>query len=91
MEERLSDEKCKEILKASINRILDDGRKMILRSDLWVYGESNLPVIMSSLKEWESRGLLKILTNPEKARDDAICIEMLKYIDQDSPKEGWPS
>jgi len=85
------DESCKRQLKSGINDYLDDRVKRIRRSGLATSGNGNWPAIMSALKEWESRGLLKILTNPEKARDDAICIEMLQYIDRESQFEGWPS
>lgn len=91
MSEKLSDEMCKEILTSGINRILDDGRKILLRSDLLFYGKGNLSVVLSSIKVWESRGLLKILKSPETAAEEDACIEMLKYIDRDSPQEGWPS
>lgn len=91
MEEEINDEKCKRKLKAVINRILDDGGKMIPRSDIEMYGEGDWTAIMSAIKEWESRGLLKIRKDPQTAADQDICLEMLKYIDRDSPMEGWPS
>ena len=91
MGKRSRNEECKSLLKAVINRILDDGAKMIVQSDIEMCGKGDWPTIMSAIKEWESRGLLKILKNPEKARNTDICLEMLKYIDREGPREGWPS
>ena len=86
-----TDEMCKKILRAGINRSLDDGAKLMSRKTLWVYAKNNWPVIMNSIKEWEERGILKVLKDPRTANDDDDCLEMLKYIDRESPLEGWPS
>jgi len=77
-------------LKNGINAILDDYCKRISRQTIRVYGDANWPSIRAMLGEWESKGYLRILRDPETANDADICVEMLNYIEQKSPWPNWP-
>ena len=79
-----------EELKNGINRILNDKVKYIPREVIRVYGRNNWQEIIKALTLWEKKGLLKLLKNPKTCNDDEICIEMLKYIDKESPIDNWP-
>jgi hypothetical protein len=80
----------KGLLHAAINRLLDDGARHIRRSDIVVFGGSNWSKIKAALTEWEGKGYLRIIKDPEFARDEEVCLEMLNYIDQKSPWRDWP-
>ncbi len=77
-------------LQESINRYLDDGARAYSKGTLGYFGAHDWPRIKTSLAEWESRGLLRIVRPIDEARDDEIVIEMLDYIDQKSPWPNWP-
>lgn len=80
----------KEALLNGLNRILDHGSNTISRKSLRVIGENDWVLILSSLREWQDRELIKILKDPETASDDDDCVEMLHYIDRpDFP--NWPN
>ena len=78
------------ILKNGLNGCLDNMFREIPRKTIRVYGEDNWPQVNALLKEWEDKGYLKILRNPETALDDEVCVEMLAYIEQKSPWPNWP-
>ena len=59
--------------------------KEIPRKTLRVYGENDWPEIKAALREWEGKGYLRVLKDPEDAADEEICVEMLSYIEQKSP------
>ena len=77
-------------LKGNINRYLDDGVRTYSKGDLGHFGIHDWPRIKASLAEWESRGLLRFIKPIDEARDDDVVIEMLNYIDQESPWPNWP-
>ncbi len=76
--------------KDSLNGCLDNMFREIPRKAIRVYGENGWPQINALLKEWQDKGYLKILRNPEIASDDDICVQMLAYIEQKSPWPNWP-
>ncbi len=79
-----------EVLKSAINSgILDGGATLVTRESIRLYGKNDWKSINKALADWESRGILKILKNPETANDDDICIEMLHYIDRRG-FDNWP-
>ena len=78
------------LLKAAINRQLDDGAKSITRALLVAAGGGDWTKIKTALAEWEGKGYLRILKDPEFAKDEDVCIEMLKYIDRVGPAPNWP-
>jgi hypothetical protein len=80
----------KALLHAGINRILDDGGRVIKKSDLVEFGGTNWSIIKAALGEWQTKGYLRVLKDPEFAHDDDDCVEMLNYIDQQSPWTTWP-
>lgn len=82
---------AKKALKNGLNRLLDDGCKSIPRKTIRVCGDNNWPDINAQLAEWEKKDYLKILIPPENAKDEDICIVMLKYIERESPwGDKWP-
>ena len=83
----------KGLLKASLNRIIDDGGDnigsplRISEETLRTYcgagaswGES-WDEVKRLLAQWEAKGFLRVLCDPESASPKAICIELLYYID----------
>jgi hypothetical protein len=77
-------------LQAAINRYLDDGVRVYSKKDLGVFGADDWERIHASLAQWQSRGLLRVVKPLDEACDDDVVIEMLDYIDQDSPWPNWP-
>ena len=73
----------KSSLRAGINRLLDDGVKVITKSTLVVYGG---PTTKAALQDWERKGYLRIIKDLELAEDHEDCVEMLAYID----RPGYP-
>lgn len=51
-------------------------------------GEFDWPEIRRKLTEWEEKGFLKIIKDPEICDKDEFCIEMLNFIDA---KEALPN
>jgi hypothetical protein len=79
----------KDVLKAGINRMLEDGYTKISAHNLLTYSKTDVEVILSSLDEWEGRGIIKILKPYLDCRPDDQCIEVLRFIDQKSPIKGY--
>jgi 23S rRNA A2030 N6-methylase RlmJ len=80
-------------LRAGINRILDDGdgtNKRITRRILTVYGHDDIEGVSACLNKWKERGLLKILKPYESSQDHEEVVEMLDYIEKESPWPNWP-
>jgi hypothetical protein len=77
-------------LKESINRFLDDGTRRYSKQDLGEFGAYDWPRIEACIQKWERRGLLKILKPLSEASNDDVVIEMLNYIDRESPWPNWP-
>lgn len=76
-------------LKSGFNSILDDtAERQITRLTIRAYGGDDWRIINAALAEWQSKGFVKILQQPEFAQDVDVCIEILNYIDQLSP---WPN
>lgn len=81
----------KNVLKGGINRMLNDKVKFLSKETLlWCTHNVLDTEVINALKDWEKRGILKILKNPNTCDNDEICIEMLKYIDKESPIPNWP-
>lgn len=79
-------------LKNGINRGLDEGSTTrFKRASIRAYGENDWKVIKESLLEWEEKGYLKILTDPEQAEDSDDCIEMLGFIERSGKPHHWPN
>ncbi len=80
----------KEELKRTINRSLDDTRNRFVRRGVLAGGGArNWPEIKRCLAEWEARGLLVLLRDPETASSGEVCVEMQKYIDRESSIQGF--
>lgn len=75
-------------LRDDINRGLDYGCFDLTKANLLEMCDGDLALAFLALKQWETRGLLEIILNPNLANDDEICIRMLNYIDKESP---WPN
>ena len=80
-----------ESLRAGIHRCLDDNRSPFIRkSSLEIFGRHHWKEVLSSLKQWESEGILKIVCEEVEAADpDETCVEMISYINRDSPITGF--
>jgi hypothetical protein len=76
--------------KNGINGCLDNYFKENPRKTIRVYGDGDWPDILTTLREWESKGYLRVLKDPTEAKDDEICVLMLSYIEQHSPWQNWP-
>ena len=69
------------VLGGGIDRTLDDtGKTEISKKTLEGYGGPDWSIINQALAEWETRGILKIIKDPEQARSEEIVIKMLCYI-----------
>ena len=78
-------------LKNGINRVLNDKVKFLTKGTLlWCSHDVINEELVLQLKDWEKNGCLKILKDPRTCSDDEVCIEMLKYIDKESPIDNWP-
>jgi len=78
-------------LRNSINRFLDDEKCLLLTAGfVQDCGLNDWQTIGAALKEWESKGYLRILKDPYETARDEICVEMLSYIDRESPWPDWP-
>ncbi|PYJ81636.1 MAG: hypothetical protein DME22_20710 [Verrucomicrobia bacterium] len=78
-------------LRNSINRFLDDEKCLLLKAGfVQDCGLNDWQTIRAALKEWESKGYLRILKDPYETARDEICVEMLSYIDRESPWPDWP-
>jgi hypothetical protein len=78
------------VLKAGINRTLDDTREAgITAETLLGFSGGDWKMVKCALKEWESRGLLQVLSDPEQCASDEICVKMLSYLDRRSSIPGF--
>jgi len=75
-------------LRDEINRGLDYGCFDLTKRTLVALCDGDLALGLLLLKQWETRGLLRIDLNPVLANDDDVCVHMLDYIDKKSP---WPN
>ncbi|MGC4017272.1 MAG: hypothetical protein QM755_22570 [Luteolibacter sp.] len=77
------------VLTATINRILDDtADPLIPKSCIFPHEDIRLPTL-HWLKDLEARGILKMLADPVTAMKDEMVVEMLSYIDRESPIPGF--
>lgn len=78
------------VLKNGIkNMVLSNRVSGISRSTIRGYGRDDWPTIKKALSEWEKKGYLKILKDPEFARDDEVCVEFLTFFEFPSPIPGF--
>ncbi len=75
-------------LRDEINRGLDYECFDLTKANLVEMCDGDLGLGLLLLKQWEARGLLRIILNPVLANDDEVCVTMLDYIDKKSP---WPN
>jgi hypothetical protein len=79
-------------LASNINRHYgQEGLCLVPRSGIWYPLEDiDWPYLMKILKEWEAKGRIKIIANPEKAEVNETCLELLKVpgTDREFP-ENW--
>jgi hypothetical protein len=67
-------------LHAGMNRILDDGGRMIKRSTVVTFGGPQWSTIKAALQDWENKGYLRVIKDPEFAGDHEDCVEMIARI-----------
>ena len=72
-------------LRMQLNSFVDEGYAYIPAWAPAIYGEVDRPgqwsFVHTTLAEWEDKGFLKVLKNPEQCAADDICIEMFNFID----------
>lgn len=85
-----------EVLKAIINRTLDDTAHRFIRAGtisagggMTADGGRYWPEIHNSLKKWEEAGFLTVAKDPEYAEKSEECVEMHQYIERKSPIPGF--
>jgi hypothetical protein len=79
-------------LKNGLNRYFLDGDSGLFTKEvIGTLAGNDWSAITVQLEEWQRRGLLRIVKQPDEAKKDDICIEMLNLIDRESPIPGWPS
>jgi len=76
-------------LKAGIHRYIEDVSRQIPLKFLKSFSNHDLETMFGSVREWESKGFLRIIRDPETSDDNDICIELRHYIEQDSPLHGF--
>lgn len=75
----------KELLMRHINNFVGSGYGYVPRWAYRVYGESEWEKIRALIKDWESRGFLEILCDPEMASDDEYCTKMFNFVEGIEP------
>lgn len=83
-------------LRIQLNTFVDEGYAYIPAWALIIYGEVDRPgqwsFVHNTLVEWEAKGFLKVLKNPEHCTADELCLEMLNFIDAEKPlPSNWLS
>lgn len=78
-----------EAFKAGINRMLEDGHKIIEAKHLFIYSFGNTDLIETSLLKWQKTNTAKIVKPYRDCEPDDHCIELLKFIEQKSPIKGY--
>ena len=69
--------------------MLEDGIKKIEAKHLSVFAHHDDQTIQESIQEWEGRGLLKVLKPYSECSPEDHCIELFRFIDQNSPIKGY--
>ena len=72
-------------LRQTLNRGLDFGMREISRSGIELASGGDLALAMIKIREWQSKGWLKVLKDPIIAAPDEICLEILSMIDGNAP------
>lgn len=89
--QRIEDiDSCAAALKGNLNlKILSNRIALVQRSSIRIAGRANWPAIKQALSEWQKKGYLKILKDPEFALDDEVCVEFLTFFEHKSPIPGF--
>jgi hypothetical protein len=78
------------VLKNGIkNMLLSNGVSEITRFPIKVYGREDWTTIKQALSEWERKGYLQKLKDPELAEDHEICVRFLTFFEYPSPIPGF--
>ena len=72
-----------------LGHVLSDAADEVTRHTIRTYGRDDWPVIKRALEEWQGKGYLKILKNPESANDDEVCVKFLTFFEHQSPIPGF--
>jgi len=72
-------------LKSAINHHLDVGRKILTLGELAHAIREDEALALIKLREWQSKGWVKILKKPIDAQPDEECVEAISYIDGERP------
>ena len=82
----------KSYLMRRVNDFVGSGYGYVPRWAYRVYGRSEWEQIRDLLKDWESRGFLEILKDPETASDDDYCTKMFNFVEGTEPlPSNWIS
>ena len=72
-------------LRSWLNRMMEDGTKVIEADKIGVFAHHDNKTITASLSDWEERGLIRIIKHYEECSPEDDCIEMIGFIDQSNP------
>ena len=82
----------KELLMRSVNDFVGSGYGYVPRWAYRVYGESEWALLREYLADWEKRGFLEVIKDPENAEDDEYCTKMFNFVEATEPLPGnWIS
>jgi len=79
----------KQFLTRNINDFVGSGYGFIPRWAFRVYGESEWTTIRELLADWEERGFLQILKDPETADDNDYCTKMFNFVEATEPLPSY--
>jgi len=78
------------LLRNHLNNFMGEGCGLIPRWATRLYGNSDWPSIRTTLAEWQQRGFLAILNDPEDCDDNTLVVKMYNFIDALEPlPPGW--
>ena len=82
----------KKILIRHVNNFVGEGYGYVPRWAYRVYGKGEWEVIREWLADWEKRGFLEVIKDPEHADDDDYCTKMFNFVEGTEPlPSNWIS
>jgi hypothetical protein len=76
-------------LQKNLNDFVGEGYAYVPAWAPIIYGEVDVAghwaLVHAALTEWEAKGFLKVLKDPEHCTADELCIEMFNFIGAEKP------
>jgi len=80
----------KTLLRNHLNNFVGEGCGFIPRWAARLYGESDWASIRAAFEDWQQKGFLTVLNDPESCEDNTIIAKMHNFIDALEPlPPGW--